>query len=107
MLFLDRSARHQPPDHGRPGSKLALEPSSLAVLLRPSSLQEEDRMVGNRDGWAGRESALAGVDVVNSYTATIYFEQAASLLKRGWFAESEAYLREVLRLWPDHADTLN
>jgi len=64
-------------------------------------------MVGNRDGWAGGESALAGIDEVNSYTATIYFQQAASLLKRGLFAESEAYLHEVLRLWPDHAGTLN
>jgi len=64
-------------------------------------------MVGNQDGWAGGESALAEVDVVNSYTATVYFQQAASLLKRGLFAESEAYLHEVLRFWPDHAGTLN
>ena len=30
-----------------------------------------------------------------------------SLLNRGLFADAEAYFREVLRSWPDHAGSLN
>jgi Flp pilus assembly protein TadD len=60
-----------------------------------------------RDRSAGSEPALDGADVANSYIATVYFKQAASLLRQGLFAESEPYWREVLRLWPDHAGALN
>jgi len=45
--------------------------------------------------------------VANSFIATVYFRQATSLLNRGLFADAEAYFREVLRLWPDHAGSLN
>jgi len=47
------------------------------------------------------------VGVANSFIATVYFRQATSMLNRGLFADAEAYFREVLRLWPDHAGSLN
>jgi tetratricopeptide (TPR) repeat protein len=43
----------------------------------------------------------------NSFIATVYFDQATSLLNRGLFAESEPYFREVLRIDPDHFGSLN
>jgi len=46
-------------------------------------------------------------DVANSFIATVYFQQATSLLNRGLYAEAEAYFREVLRIWPDHGGALN
>jgi Flp pilus assembly protein TadD len=49
------------------------------------------------------ESALAAT----SFTATVYFKQALQLLNGGYFADAETYFREVLRLWPDDAGTLN
>ena len=55
------------------------------------------------DEAAGQDRA----EVANSFIATVYFKQATSLLDRGLYAEAEAYFREVLRLWPDHAGTLN
>jgi Flp pilus assembly protein TadD len=41
------------------------------------------------------------------FIGTQYFKQATALLKRGAFAESESYLREVIRLWGNHAGALN
>jgi Flp pilus assembly protein TadD len=46
-------------------------------------------------------------ETTNTFIATLYFNQATGLLRRGAFAESEAYLHEVLRLWPDHPGALN
>ncbi len=49
----------------------------------------------------------ARVQDKNSYIATAYFKQATALLTRGLYGESEAYFREVLRIWPDHVGALN
>ena len=59
---------------------------------------------GSRDGQAAAEPAS---EVANSFIATVYFNQATSLLDRGLYVEAEAYFREVLRLWPDHAGAWN
>ena len=42
-----------------------------------------------------------------AYIAETYYKQATALLTRGVYAESERYLREVLRIWPEHPGALN
>jgi len=65
-------------------------------------------MAGVLEVSRGDEAAAQGrPEVASSFIATVYFDQATSLLNRGFFAESEAYFREVLRLQPDHANALN
>jgi Flp pilus assembly protein TadD len=46
-------------------------------------------------------------EVANSFIVNVYFSQATSLLNQGMLAEAEAYFRDVLRICPDHADSLN
>jgi Flp pilus assembly protein TadD len=56
----------------------------------------------------GREKApRSGTVGSSAYIATAYYKQATALLIRGHHAESEKYLREVLRIWPEHAGALN
>jgi Flp pilus assembly protein TadD len=59
---------------------------------------------GSRDGQGSIEPTSK---VANSFIATVYFKQATSLLDRGLYADAEAYFREVLRIWPDHAGAWN
>jgi Flp pilus assembly protein TadD len=56
------------------------------------------------DGAAAFEPSASDA---RSYTARVYFGQATSLLNRGMLAEAESYFKEVLRIWPDHADSMN
>jgi Flp pilus assembly protein TadD len=46
-------------------------------------------------------------DDSSAYIADVYFAQATSLLNQGMHEEAEAYFREVIRIRPDHAETLN
>jgi Flp pilus assembly protein TadD len=55
----------------------------------------------------GEATDQADAKVASSFIATVYFTQAKALLDRGQHAEAEAYFREVLRIWPDHASSLN
>jgi len=64
-------------------------------------------MAVNLERAARREPKTVGVRDANFYIATTYFKQATELLKKGLYAEAETYLREVLRIWPDHAGALN
>jgi Flp pilus assembly protein TadD len=50
-----------------------------------------------------RRSSLA----TTTYVASTYFKQGTELLRQGSFAEAEAYLREVIRVWPKHPGALN
>jgi Flp pilus assembly protein TadD len=63
------------------------------------------------DGISGRvvrkESPRNGAEGPRAYIAEAYYKQATALLTRGVYAESERYLREVLRIWPEHPGTLN
>ncbi len=43
----------------------------------------------------------------NAFIAVTYYKQATALLTKGLYAESENYLRMVLRIWPEHPGTLN
>src|SRR5205814_1181213 len=91
----------------RAAGNLVLEELSPAGLLGASRLQEEGRMVGNPQGTARCGSVPAGVDLASSYIATTYFEQGTALLRQGHYGESEWYLREALRLCPQHSGALN
>ncbi len=53
------------------------------------------------------EAPRAGSQAANSFIATVYFKQATGLLDRGLYAEAEHYFSEVLKIWPDHAASLN
>lgn len=50
---------------------------------------------------------VTGSQAANSFIATVYFKQATGLLDRGQYAEAEGYFREALRIWPEHAASLN
>jgi Flp pilus assembly protein TadD len=65
----------------------------MAGVLHVSS---EDEATGKRRS-----------EIANSFVAKVYFNQAISLLKRGVYAEAESSFREVLKIWPDHASSLN
>jgi Flp pilus assembly protein TadD len=65
----------------------------MAGLLHASRQGEAT----NSNGYRGSDSSIA----------ERIFEQAATLLDRGLYSESEGYFREVLRLLPGHASTLN
>ena len=65
----------------------------MAGVLHVSS---EDEATGKRRS-----------EIANSYIAKVYFNQAMSLLQRGVYAEAESSFREVLKVWPDHASSLN
>jgi Flp pilus assembly protein TadD len=64
-------------------------------------------MVGALQAAQGSEKAQNRADVANSFIATVYFQQATTLLDQGEYAEAEVYFREVLTVWPDHAGALN
>jgi Flp pilus assembly protein TadD len=49
----------------------------------------------------------ASSDAAKRFIVTTYFHQAKALLERGQFTEAENYFREVLRIWPEHASSLN
>ncbi len=54
-----------------------------------------------------RESQRHGSRDSKRYIAETYYKQATALLTRGAYADSEKYLREVVRLWPEHAGAWN
>src|SRR5262249_44099446 len=85
----------------------AFEEESRVVLLGASRLQEEGRMVGSQEGTGRLESVPTEADLASSYIVTTYFEQGTALLRQGHCGESEWYLREALRLCPEHAGALN
>ena len=60
-----------------------------------------------RESTDDQAAVCANSDVANSFIATTYISQATTLLNRGLYAEAEGYFREVLRVWPEHADTMN
>ena len=64
-------------------------------------------MAGISEQGVRKEYRRSGARDSGAYIAETYFEQATALLKRGVYAESEKYLREVLRIWPEHAGALN
>jgi Flp pilus assembly protein TadD len=52
-------------------------------------------------------ASQASANAANTFIVRAYFHQARALLERGQFADAEVYFREVLRIWPDHASSLN
>jgi Tfp pilus assembly protein PilF len=64
-------------------------------------------MAGNTQGCVVDRGARRSSTDPTTYIASTYFEQGTALLRRRCFAEAEAYLREVVELWPRHAGAWN
>lgn len=54
-----------------------------------------------------RNAPTATMADPQDFIASTYFHQGTELLRRGAFAEAETYLREVVRIWPNHPGALN
>jgi tetratricopeptide (TPR) repeat protein len=64
-------------------------------------------MAGQTQTTPQNDAASKGSPAASSFIATVYFKQATALLDRGQYAEAETYFRETLRIWPQHAASLN